>query len=196
MKVLFDCLENWNKNVNLELRERLERVKFIVRSNLSVIPEGIPVNPANLPADIDELINLLLSDIDTGLIKYTINNSFIKRINFDQFIISINEFAGKTLFEDKMVKHVLKMIRIDKIKYCEETKIKKIEIAIEMIKYHFENNENGLKDKIQLHNLINFLRNPLLENILENNLVDNFNQIYYSSFLNFDTIGLEIEEEE
>ena len=164
MKVLYDCLENWNKY------QDLDKVKFIVRSNT-----GIPA------ADINGLIDLLLSDNDTRLIIDTINNSFNDGINFDQFIRSINEFAGKTLFEDQMVNHVLKMLRNDKIRYCEETQIKKIEIAIEMIKYHFENNENGLKDKVKLHNLINYLRNP---------------RSIYSSFLNFDTICLEIQEEE
>lgn len=164
MKVLYDCLENWNKN------RILDKVKFIV-------------DAANIPANRNRnaLIDLLLSDNDVELIKDTINNSFNDGINFDQLLTSINGFVGKTPFEVQMENHVLKMLRNDKIRYCEETQIQKIEIAIEMIKYHFENNENGLKDKVKLHNLINFLRNP--RNI-------------YSSFLNLDTIGLKIQDEE
>jgi ankyrin repeat protein len=164
MKVLYDCLENWNKNRNLN------KVKFIVTSN-----------SADIPANINQLIDILLSNSDTRLIKDIINNSFDNGINFNQFIKSINDFDGKTSFEEQTVNHVLKMLRNDKIKYCEETQIQKIEIVIEMIKYHFEKNENGLKDKIKLHNLINFLRNT---------------RSVYSSFLNFDTLGLEIQEEE
>jgi len=164
MKVLYDCLENWHKY------EDLDKVKFIVSNNT-----------ADIPAAINGLIDLLLSVNGVELIKHTINNSFDGTIDFDQFIRSINEFVGKNDFEVQMEKHVLKMLRNDKIRYCEETQIQKIEIAIEMIKYHFENNGNGLKDQVKLHNLINFLRNP--RNI-------------YSSFLNLDTIGLEIQEEE